>query len=172
MKIEFPAWILEEKILKLILPWYCPPWFSDFVNKQSTQEYIPFYISYEWIMELTKEGYLNPSKELIVAILPQHTFENQNNTYVYKPGKLFKYEATLTDHIWYLFELPSNLHYSGRWLNFGNDVSKERIGWQTLFKQFSSENRIDRFRLLKESLLASNRNFNKVLSGWFIELFN
>jgi hypothetical protein len=31
--------------------------------------------------------------------------------------------------------------------------------------------RLDRHRLLKESLLATGRNFNKALTGWFVDLF-
>jgi len=38
-------------------------------------------------------------------------------------------------------------------------------------KRYALQGRIDRQLLLKECLLASNRNFNKTLSGWFIEFF-
>jgi Family of unknown function (DUF6493) len=167
------SWILEDKVLKRVIDWYCPDWFSEFVNKEAEKEFMSYHLSYGWVMELTKKGYLNPSKELIAKTLPQFIFENNaNRTWLYKPEKLLLYPETLSMHIWNLFECESNLHYSDRWLNFESGVQKDRVGWIETFKSYCSEGKIERKRVLQESLLASNRNFNKVLSGWFAELFN
>ena len=38
-------------------------------------------------------------------------------------------------------------------------------------KEFSSAGKLDRHRLLKESISGTTRNFNKLLVGWFAELF-
>ncbi len=168
-KISFPGWILDEKHLRRVINWYCPDWFSDFVNKLGEQEYVP--INYKLTMELTQRGWLTPSKQLLVKIMPQMIFVSKENTSQYQPEKVLEYPVTLQEHIWYLFEEESNLHYSDRWLNFGKDISKEKIGWTDLFKKYTAEGRIDRTRLLQEALLASNRNFNKILSGWFSDLF-
>lgn len=170
-KIFSAVWILEEKHLKKIINWYCPDWFSDFVNKQANGEFMPYYITYTWVMELYKAGYLQPSKDLLAKQLTSVIFENNKREWNYKPGNVLIYPETLQEHIWYLFECETNIHYSDRWLNFGKEVSKEKVGWIVLFKQLTSEGKIERLRVLKESLLASNRNFNKVLSGWYSELF-
>lgn len=171
-KSPFSIWMLEKERLTKIIDWYCPSWFSDFVNKQASLDYVPYYLHYDWIMELTSKGFLNPSKELLVKIMPQMIFEKATDrTWELKTENLLKIKITLEEHIWYLFELESNLHYSDRYLQFENTISKEKIGWVFVFKKYSDENILDRFRLLKESLLASNRNFNKVLSGWFSQLF-
>jgi len=172
-KSPFSVWFLEDRSLGKIIDWFCPDWFSEFVNKQAKLDHIPYYINYNRVMELTEKGYLQPSKDLVAKIMPQSIFEqDKDRHWVFKPENLLKQKVTIDEHIWYLFEVETNLHYSDRFLYFGKEESKEKIGWLTLFKQFSEEKRLDRFRLLKESLLASNRNFNKVLSGWFIELFN
>ena len=63
------------------------------------------------------------------------------------------------------------MHGSSRWLNFEDDASKKQLDWIFLFSTFVTEGRLERFRVLQASLLASNRNFNKVLSGWFAQLF-
>lgn len=170
-KSTFPSWIIDQKHLRRIIDWYCPSWFSDFVNKLGEGEFVPYTLTYDWAMELTERGFLTPSKQLIVKLLPQYIFENIDRSWKYKPEYVLKRPITLDEHIWYLFELESNIHYSERWLNFENGVNKDKVGWTQLFAQYTSEGKIDRARVLQEALLASNRNFNKVLSGWFSELF-
>ena len=171
-KAPYSLWTLNKIHLDKVIDWYCPDWFSDFVNKQAGQDNIPYYLHYDWIMELTVRSSLRPSKELIAKILPSLVFEqNKDRNWEFKPENVLKYKITLEEHIWYLFEAESNLHYSDRYMRFEGEVEKQTLGWPVLFKKFAAEGRIDRFRLLKESLLASNRNFNKVLSGWFAQLF-
>jgi Family of unknown function (DUF6493) len=166
------AWILDKVKLNKILDWYCPSWFSDYVNKLGSHDFLPYALSYEWIMELRTKGLLAPSQELIVKTLPQAIFRQiGGHKWEYDPEPLLQYPITLEEHIWYLFELDSNLHGSSRWLNFEDEASKKQLDWIFLFKTFVTEGRLERFRVLQASLLASNRNFNKVLSGWFAQLF-
>lgn len=171
-KLYFGSWILDKKYLDSVFLWYCPSWFSDYVNNLAKQEYFYHQMDYDLLLKLKDMGYLNPSPILIVKLLPQYIFDNVQRTWKYNPEKLLEHPDTLNEHIWYLFENESNLHYSDRYLNFENEASKEKIGWIALFKEFSSNNKVSRQRLLREALLASNRNFNKVLSGWFVDLFN
>ena len=169
-KTELGRWKLREDSLKDVIDWYVPVWFSDFVNKLAEQEF--FSLEYDWIMRLKRKGALEPSKQLIVQGLTGEIFEYREQVNYCKPEKLLKYEETLKEHIWYLFELASNIHHRDRYYpNYQKD-KKEHFGWKTTFKQYSTEGRIDRQRLLKESLLASNKNFDKLLSGWFIQLFD
>ena len=60
----------------------------------------------------------------------------------------------------------------------GKDVINNRIAqekdfrhWIEALKNCASKGLIDRECLLRESLLATGRNFNKPLSGWFVEIF-
>lgn len=170
-KTNFPSFILDQKHLRKIIDWYCPSWFSDFVNKLGDGEFLPYSLDYDWAMELTEKGFLTPSKQLVVKLLPQYIFESVNRSWTYKPENILKRPITLNEHIWYFFELESNIHYSERWLNFEKGINKDRVGWIQLFTEYTSAGKIDRARVLQEALLASNRNFNKVLSGWFSELF-
>jgi len=164
----YATWIMEEQLLKKILDWYCPDWFGDFVNKLGDEEFIYHAVNYDLIIYLFERGIVQPGKKLIAKILPQQIFEFKDNKWIFVPGNILKNAVTLKEHIWYLFEEESNIHYSNRWLNFD---TKEKTGWIELFTTFTAEGRIDRGKLLEETLLASNRNFNKVLSGWFSELF-
>lgn len=173
-KTSFPSWILDPKHLRKVIDWYCPTWFSDFVNKEAEGEFMSSSLTYDWVMELTEKGFLTPSKQLIVKTLTDYIYELDNAkkySWKFTPEKVLKYAATLDEHIWYLFEQESNIHYSGRWLNIQNGVGRDKVGWLELFAKYIPEGKIDRTRVLQESLLASNRNFNKVLSGWFCELF-
>lgn len=170
-KSNFSIWMLGSDYLPKILGWYCPEWFSAFVNKQAGADFMPNYISYDWIMGLTEKGFLQPSKELIAKSMVNIIFENVGRNWYYKPEYLVKREITLKEHLWYLFDTETNLHYADRFIYFGADVSKDKIGWLVVLKEKTAEGVIPRERLLRESLLASNKNFNKVLSGWFCELF-
>ena len=157
--------------LNRVIDWYHPSWFSDYINKLAISGNSWFNLNYGEIVELTDRGFLRPGKELIVRTLPQSIYRiNPDRKWEYDPGTVLTHPISLREHIWYLFELESNLHFSDRWLNMGND-EEVQSGWITLFKTLTSDGRLPRFRVLQESLVASNRNFNKVLSGWFAQLF-
>lgn len=171
----FAIRIIDKKILEKILPWYHPDWFNDFVNRFASEEYVFRYLDYDLAIELDKKGLLKPSKELIVRILVPYIYdENRGGPKgqdAYKPEKLLKYPITLKEHIWYLFECDSELHQVNRYRKVVDKKTNEEADWKLLFKNFAASGKIDRKRLLRESLLAGNRNFNKVLSGWFCDLF-
>jgi Family of unknown function (DUF6493) len=168
-KSQSPFWFLSQDHLKDVIDWYVPDWFSDFVNKTTSVEY--FSLSYNWLIHLTEMGVLKPSKELIVRSMPAFIFERTGNKWHFKPENVLKKPITLQEHIWYLFEIESSINWSGRYLFFGENEKEKELGWITVLQKYSDEGLISRQRLLKESLMASNKNFNKTLSGWFMELF-
>ncbi len=171
-KTPFKSWELEREELNKVIDWYCPSWFSDYVNKQASEGFMSRFLTYPWIMELTDRGFLQPGKELIVRALPGAIFRQRaDRSWEYDPELILMYPITLQEHIWWLFELESDVRSSGRWLNFGQVAPREDEYWMELFKALVSEDRLPRSRMLQESLLASNRNFNKLLSGWFAQLF-
>ena len=122
-------------------------------------------------MSLAEKGYLNPSDELIVRLLPQMMVEQgANYKFLYVPENLTKRTITLEKHIWLIFQFESTIHGSDRWHQFQNST-KDVPHWREALKRCSAEGMLDRHRLLKESILATGRNFNKALSGWFVDLF-
>lgn len=127
-----------------ILEWGCPDWFSDFINDSIDAEFTAF--NYQHILGWAEKGYLQPKPELL-----GHHLSNY-------PTDLDRHPETLRTHFWYLCEYPSkSLPFQKEWL--------------PLVQKLVAEQKIDRKRFLKECLLASNRNFNKNVTGWFMDAF-
>ncbi len=127
-----------------ILEWGCPDWFSDFINESIDAEFTAF--NYKDILGWTKKGYVQPRPELL-----GHHLSNY-------PSDLDQYPETLQTHFWYLCEYPSK----------SLPFCKE---WFPLVQKLVAEQKIERKRFLRECLLASNRNFNKNVTGWFMDAF-
>ncbi|HYC85153.1 MAG TPA: DUF6493 family protein [Chryseosolibacter sp.] len=167
------VWMLDTKKVDEILEWYCPKWFGDYINREGEAAFLPTFLTYEWVVKISDRGLIHPTRELIVKALPQLLFETgKDRQWVARPSNLLKYPVTLRDHIWYFFEVENNLHNTDRFLHDANGTKKEQSHWMQALKQYSDEGRIDRSRLLKESMLASGRNFNKLQSGWATSLFS
>lgn len=127
-----------------ILEWGCPSWFSDFINESVETELLAF--NYRDILGWTEKGYVQPSPRLL-----GHHLSNY-------PSELEKHPETLQTHFWYLCEYPS------RSLPFYKE-------WLPLIQKLVREQKVSRKRFLKECLLASNRNFNKNVTNWFMDAF-
>lgn len=127
-----------------ILEWGCPDWFSDFINDSIDAEFTAF--NYHDILGWSEKGYIQPKPELL-----GHHLSNY-------PANLDQHPETLSTHFWYLCEYPSK----------SLPFQKE---WFPLVQKLVTEQKIDRKRFLKECLLASNRNFNKNVTGWFMDAF-
>lgn len=163
-------WDLPDvEVINQILEWYCPEWFSDLVNR------IDYFRGrdYQVVSEWQDKGYIIPTPELIVTLL-SGTITRENG--VRNKGEISTetleiYPITLNEHIWYLFEYPSNIEWEDKYYIY-EEYKKTGIGnWGKIFYQYSVNGQLDRMRLLRECLLAVNRNFNKVLTGWFSDLF-
>ena len=149
--------------LDLILPWYCPPGFSEY----------QFQRSYKYLIKWEQAGYLTLTPEIILTVLPGIIFKPSTKSHreVYTLEFIEEYPVTLDEHIWYFFEAPSNIDWSDK-RTVENIKKKDTKGnWCDTFIKYTSEGRIDRMRVLRESLLTANRNFNKTQTGWFIDLF-
>jgi len=168
-KRENLTWLLSREHLEQFLPWYCPPWLDSYVNSFSESEWLPYDLSYFYLVELTERGFIQPSPQLVARLLVPAIFELKDRKHFFVPEKVLQYAITVEEHIWYLFQYETNVHTANRWM-YGLE-EKEQKGWDTVFKQLIDEGKLSRERVLNESLLASNRNFNKNLSGWFADLF-
>lgn len=164
----FGSFFKRER-LNVILPWYCPVWFSDHMNRYVNDGFIPYNINYEWYMELVEQGYVQPNEQMIAMLLNQVIFTSKTPGFDYTPEKLLVRKITLDEHIWYLFNTETGINNNDRWRA---QVDKaEESYWITTFKTYTAEGRIERRRLLREAVLAAHKNFNQNLSGWFMELF-
>jgi hypothetical protein len=165
---ERSFFFLERKILEPILDWYCPDWFNEYVNDLAANTFNP--LDYDWMISLKDRGLLDLRPELIVRLIPQMIYENlpSNKNWNFDPRKLLKYDITLREHIWYIFQFESTINGVDDWLR---SETPEKTGWTDVLIQLTKEEKIPRARLLKEALLATTRSFNKTLSGWFAELF-
>ena len=166
---ENPAWILSREHLEKILPWYTPSWLSDYINSFGNNEWLPYALDYGYLMNLANRGVVTPTPQLIAKMLVPYVHENVGREHVFRPDRLEELEVTLKEHIWHLFEYETTVHYSNRYLY--SDGMRVEKGWTDVFIHFVEKEKIDSLKLLQEALLASHRNFNKTLSGWYAELF-
>jgi len=168
-RLFFGGYLPDRQQLDRILDWYCPDWFNAYVNDFSTRTFSS--LNYEWMISLQERGFLDPRPELIVSLIPQMIYEDQPGTEYWKfdPQRLLKYDITLKEHIWYIFQFESNIMGSDMWLRTN---APEKTGWKEVLIQFVNEGKLDRKRMLKEALSASIRNFDRNLSGWFASLFS
>lgn len=128
-----------------ILEWGCPDWFSDFINDSIDAEFTAF--NYKDILGWTEKGYIKPKPELLGYHLSN-----------YPVADLYHHPDTLSTHFWYLCEYPSK----------SLPFQKE---WFPLIQKLVADKKIERKRFLRECLLAANRNFNKNVTGWFMDSF-
>ncbi|CAA7391508.1 DUF6493 family protein [Chryseobacterium fistulae] len=127
-----------------ILKWECPEWFSDYINSSIYAESTWF--NYSDILEWTENNYLKPTPQLFGYQL------------THSPSDLNKHDEALNTHFWYFCEFPSkSLPYYKEWL--------------PLIQKLIKEKKIHRKRFLRECLLSSNRNFNKIVTAWFMNAF-
>ncbi|MFN1217191.1 DUF6493 family protein [Chryseobacterium kwangjuense] len=142
---DYWSFFRDKEQTTKILEWGCPPWFSDFINDSVEAEFTAF--NYQDILGWAEKGYVQPRPELLGYHLSL------------QPHELEKNPDTLETHFWYMCEFPSkSLPFQREWF----PVVQKLIG----------ENKIERRRFLKECLLAANRNFNKNVTGWFMDAFN
>lgn len=166
--------IIHREVIDTILPWYCPDWFSDYINDYSyIDEAYPdendmyFDISYDWYMNYVTLGYIKSSANMIAKLLPRAiTAYDEDYELIYRPEKLLKRELTLQQHIWYLFEFETRISVDYKLEEAGDSI------WENTFINYISSGKIERSRFLRETLTGAARNFNPSLSGWYINLYS
>lgn len=149
-------WGIYTEQLNELIPWCIPSWLDSFFKEGESREFGGFYgMNYETLMDWIEQGVLTltPSPQTIAGYLVNY----MNNT-----DFLQKRAITLKEHIWYLFQYDC-----------GQNWTDNRTGGQPYFsfRYFVEHGQLDRMRVLKESLLAVNRNLNKNLSSWFAGMF-
>ncbi|WP_298421454.1 DUF6493 family protein [uncultured Kordia sp.] len=147
--------LISKKVINEILPWFAPKWYSDLVNEAN-----PWDLDYDLLIYLQEQEYLEPSKELIIAKLPNaivdSTWVDGVHKVSYKPEVLLRNEVTLETHIWYLFEEDSGINFLDVWIKTIVD--------------FTSKGHLNRKKVLIATIYTATKGFNQTLSGWFFEL--
>ncbi|MCZ8870771.1 DUF6493 family protein [Escherichia albertii] len=144
--------------LDAALELFSPDWFTDYINIFADKDGCPF--NYEQISDWVAAGYLTNVSPMFIAKSIIHSITLQ------------KHSFTLDVHLWEIFNYPCNISWTDR-----RDRAQEKPDdadeqkWIFYFKKFSKDKRIDRMRVLKESLLAVNRGFNKDQTNWYMALF-
>ena len=149
-------WSIHVERLKELISWHIPTWLNSFFKESEGKDSRGIYnMDYEILMDWLEQGILTvtPTPQTIAGYLVNYI----NNTSI-----LQKREITLKEHIWYLFEYDC-----------GQNWMDSRNGGSPYYPyRYLIENGLqDRMRVLKESLLAVNRNMNKNLCSWFAGMF-
>lgn len=162
----------DEKMFDSVLPFYCPSWLNEFVNSFADEEHSHYALNYFWIWEMKKKGILNPNEGLIVKIFPRCIFEKNeqdSRDNIFKLENLEKYEETLKYHFWLLFKYETDIYFANRYFRRRND--SDGSDWISIISKLAQEQKLPRQRVLKESIMATTRNFNRNLINWYINLF-
>jgi Family of unknown function (DUF6493) len=163
--------VFNHTLLEKISPWYMAPWFDTLMADLAENERLPGDLTYDVILGLAAQKQLTITVPMVVTRLPLAIFTRARSNR-YDTAILFKYPITLSEHIWYLFEYPSNIHFSDRWNAEVNEAyPTEEPNWRGVITRLAGDGTLDRMRLLEETLKTANRSFNKLLSGWFMDLF-
>jgi hypothetical protein len=168
----FNLWLTPADKLNEVLSWRCPKWFNRYINKFGNDAFVPNFINYDWIILLTRNGHITPTKELIVKTLPAFLFEQtKDHKYHVRPENLLKYEVTLSEHIWWFFDTENTIYASDRYMTLADGTQNKESQWMMVFRDLADSGKMDKHRVLRETILATNRNYNKPQTGWFADLF-
>lgn len=142
-------------VINDLLADYIPEWLEDYFLQIELSDFHSG-LRYPMLLEWIKQYPLNFTPECIANVFVNTMSYRKDE---FKIGELMNNPVFLKEHIWFIFRYPTEIHRR----NSGE--------WYKGFKEITSINKTDRGTLLRESLLAVNRNFNKVLTGWFANLF-
>lgn len=158
--------LFREHLLEDIISWYTPSWFDEWMGELVEKDRLPGEVSYWTMMDLHQKGLLTLTPQLVISRLPQAIYGKNR---LYDPAPLFEYPLTLSEHFWYLFEYPSNIHFADSWRN-NKQTNESGTNWNGFIGKYTSDGTLDRMRVLGECLKAVNRNFNKLQVGWMVDL--
>lgn len=149
-------WSIHVERLNELISWHIPTWLNSFFKESEEKESRGFYnMDYEILMDWLEQGVLTvtPTPQSIASYLI---------SYINTTAILLKREITLKEHIWYLFEYDCGQNWMDK--QNGNHPYYP-------YKYLIENGKLDRMRVLREALSATNRNLNKNLCGWFAGMF-
>ncbi|QJB33507.1 hypothetical protein HF329_20175 [Chitinophaga oryzae] len=165
-RTNFSFTLFRERLPEKIISWYMPGWFNEWMQEMAEKDALPGDLDYWQLLDLQARGALTLTPAMVVSRLPMAINGKHR---LYEPARLFEAPATLSEHFWYLFEYPSNIHFSDNWTN-SKKTGDTEPNWKGFILQYTGDGTIDRLRVLEECLKAVNRNFNKLQVGWFVDI--
>ena len=154
--IEKRTFGIQTETLTELLQWHTPTWLNAYFEKRIDGEFPGFYdISYKIIMDWLERG-------IITANVKPETIARFLVRYINIVEELEAREITLKEHIWYLFQYDCGQ-------NWHDNPAKGEPYFA--FRYFTANGRLNRQQVLREALLAINRNLNKNLCSWFAGMF-
>ena len=167
------VWSFDKELMDEILTFYEPNWLNEYINSFGNNDWMPNTLSYTWVMEQTEKGRITPSNLLITRTLCNTiiTYGRNWKDSTFTPGNLEKYDITLKEHIWNFFHFENNVYNVSRWVQFKDKKVKEEATWINAITDLAKKDKLPRLRLLKECLSAVNRDFNRNLINWYMDLF-
>lgn len=161
-------WEPHVEYINQIFEFACPDWIGSFLNEYGNRDGDMFaYLKYNDIMRLADKGLIEPSRELVLKLLPDGIIDyrwGRDSNHILEYENLLKFPVTLEEHVWWFFEEPTNIQYAYEF--------DDHKGWKSTFAWLIENNRIDRERVLRSALSASGLSvMNKTQAGWFIGLF-
>ncbi len=167
------VWSFDKELMDEILAFYEPNWLSEYINSFGNNDWMPNTLSYTWVMEQTEKGRLVPNDMLITRTLCNAiiTYGRNWKDSTFTPENLEKYDLTLKEHFWNFFHFESNVYHVSRWVQFKDKKAKEAATWINVITDLAKRGKLPRLRLLKECLAAANRDFNRNLINWYMDLF-
>lgn len=164
---SFDAELVEE-----ITSFFKPKWLSKYFNDFGSVDFLPINLKYHWLLKKQQEGLIQPNEELLAKTLCNAILTNTLDWKSrFTPEKIEKYPITLEEHFWYFFQYETTVYSVTRWTHFKDNTTRETANWLTVILNLEKAGKLPRKRLLKESLAATNRNFNRNLILWYIDIF-
>ncbi len=147
------------------LAYYCPSWFSDYLNQDATRadSYYSLSIPYDFLIQMMQKGYVKPSVMLSLSSLASYCTSYDSNIEEIVPTLINIGAICLEEHLWYLFEQRPNNEYRNIYHSFEK--------WEAIFQVLLKEEKIDRKHFLKACLHTVDYDFNKLERGAFCKLF-
>jgi len=168
------VWSFDKELMDEILTFYKPNWLNNYINSFGNSEWLPRDLSYDWVMEQTEKGRIMPSDMLITRTLCNSIITHSRNwkKCTFTPENLEKHDIALKEHFWNFFHFDNTVYSVSRWTNFTDKTVKDEATWIKVIIDLEKRGKLPRLRLLKECLAAVNRDFNRNLINWYMDLFS
>ena len=171
--IKRSFWRFDEELIDEITSFFQPKWLDQYINDFVREEFIPMNLNYHWLLRKQQAGLIQPSEELLARTLCNVILTNTLGwKHRFTPEKIEAYPITLQKHFWYFFQYETTIYSTTRWTDFKGATNRETANWLAVIQDLVKAGKLPRKRLLKESLIATNRNFNRNLITWYINIFS
>lgn len=164
---DLPEFEEMEKQLEIHIPEDFPGLYAQVLINR------PNNVTYDNIMPWIRKGYVE--KDTLAPFLAAHLAElfprytDTDDPVKFITGRLAEYPEILNEQVWFLFEYPHEVSYTDK-LN-KTKVNGKTGPWTYVFRTYSQNGQLDRMRLFRECIAATDRPFRKDQLHWYVDLF-